>query len=215
MYKKKRTSKQRFKGQSEPLLRRKQRQEKENTGWINKLSLQLICCFLILSAARGNGLLPEGKVLDAMDSLLEYGATDYSTKQVAAAVSRGVSALITADSSPQMVWPCNEAETMALAADSSSKAYSFSSADREMQVYAACGGTVQEILDGRIVISHGNGLETVYDGCTNVYVQTLQKVRKGEMIASIVKGEGEQPQLSFQILKEQQAVDIGDYLHED
>ena len=188
--------------------------KKETPGWVDKLPLQFVCCLLILSAARGNHILPEGRLHQAMDSLLEYAATDYDTRQVMETVSHGVTAILTAESTPQLCWPCNEMETMALAADSSSKAYSFSS-EEEMQVYASCGGTVQEILDGRIVISHGNGLETVYDGCTEVYVQTLQKVRKGEMIASIAKGTEEPAQLRFQILKEQQAVDIGDYLHED
>lgn len=188
--------------------------KKEASGWVDKLPLQLVCCLLILSAARGNHFLPEGRLHQAMDSLLEYAATDYDTRQVMETASHGISNILTAKSTPQLSWPCNERETMALAADSSSKAYSFSS-EEEMQVYASSGGTVQEILDGRIVISHGNGLETVYDGCTDVYVQTLQKVRKGEMIASIAKGTEEPAQLRFQILKEQQAVDIGDYLHED
>lgn len=207
MYKKKRTSNQR--------LKRKRRTAKREDGeWMNKLSLQVICCFLILSAVRGNSLLPSGKAKEAMNCLVEYATTDYSVRQAAEAFSWGAEALLKAESAPQMTWPCKEIQTLALAADSSSRIYSFSSENDEMQVYAACGGTVQEIRDGRIVISHGNGLETVYEGCTNIYVQTLQKVRKGEMLASIVNAK-EKPQLLFQILKKQQAVDIGEYLHED
>ena len=207
MYRRKRTS--------GPKSGKQRLRRKENSPWFDRISIQLMVCLLLFSAARGNGLLPDGSVQEAMSMLLSYGRTDYSAAEAAETLSRGVSALWDSDPVPRMSWPCNEIETMALAADSSSQIYTFSSEEPEMPVFASCGGTVQEILDGRIVISHGNGLETVYGGCTQVYVQTLQKVRRGELIASIRETEEEHPQLSFQILKEQKAVDIGDYLHED
>ena len=68
-----------------------------------------------------------------------------------------------------------------------------------------------EVEHDRIVISHGNGLETVYEGCTDIYVQPLQKVWKGELIGSIRPVDEITPELEFQILKEQEPVDIGDY----
>lgn len=182
--------------------------------WTKKLPLQLMCCFVILCAAKGGYNLPGGKVQETVSSLVEYTKTDYSGAQVVETLSNGISNAFSVDGSPKMSWPCNETGSMTVAADTSSKIYNFSG-EKELQVYASCGGTVKEILDGRIVISHGNGLETVYDGCTAVYVSPLQKVRRGEMIASI-QGEGEEkPQLDFQILKQQQSVDIGEYLHED
>lgn len=180
-----------------------------------KLPLQLACCLLILSAAGRAELLPEGPIQDVVCRLKEYAQTDYGTQQAVETFGQGLSAVLSAEGSPQMVWPCNEIESMALSADSESKCYSFSSDRGELQVYASCGGTVEEILDGRIVISHGNGLQTVYAGCTSIYVEPLQKVRKGQLIASVAAGSKPQqePQLRFQILKQQQAVDIGDYLH--
>ena len=207
MYRRKRTS--------GPKPGKQRPRRKETSPWIDRLSLQLVVCLLLFSAARGNGLLPDGRIQEAMGALLSYGRTDYSAAEATETLARGVSALWNSDPSLHMSWPCNDIQTVALAADSSSQIYTFSSEEPEMQVFASCGGTVQEILDGRIVISHGNGLETVYDGCTQVYVQTLQKVRRGELIASIRETEEEKPQLSFQILKEQKAVDIGDYLYED
>jgi hypothetical protein len=54
-------------------------------------------------------------------------------------------------------------------------------------------------------------LETVYEGCTDIYVEPLQKVWRGELIGSIRPVEERIPELMFQILKEQEPVDIGDY----
>lgn len=110
-----------------------------------------------------------------------------------------------------MSWPCNESDSLALASDSSSKRYSFRSDGEEMQVFASTGGTVVKADDSAIVISHGNGLETVYEGCTDIYVRPLQKVWKGELIGSIRPVDERVPELEFQILKEQEPVDIGEY----
>ena len=115
------------------------------------------------------------------------------------------------ESQVAMTWPCNESDSLALASDTSAKRYSFHSDGEELQVFSSAGGTVVEVEHDRIVISHGNGLETVYEGCTDIYVQPLQKVWKGELIGSIRPVDEITPELEFQILKEQEPVDIGDY----
>ncbi|MBO5667079.1 MAG: M23 family metallopeptidase [Firmicutes bacterium] len=115
------------------------------------------------------------------------------------------------ESQVSMTWPCSESDSLAVASDTASKRYTFRTEGEEMQVFSSAGGTVVEAGDQRIVISHGNALETVYLGCTDIYVQPLQKVWKGELIGSIRPLEEKVPELEFQILKEQEPVDIGDY----
>lgn len=64
------------------------------------------------------------------------------------------------------------------------------SSEHELQVYAVAGGTVSEIQDKNpnkmnIQLTHGNEINSRYEGCTQVYVEPLQKVKKGQLIASI------------------------------
>lgn len=179
-------------------------------GRFDRLSLQILCCLLIVAAVNAEESLPEGKVRESFQNLLEYGSTDHTLDQATAALA-AVSGRLRAAPEVRMTWPCNESDSLALESDTSSHRYSFLSDDSELQVFSACGGIVTEAADGRIVIDHGNSLKTVYEGCTDVYVRTLQKVRRGEMIASVRGSEEEKPELGFQILKQQQPVDIGDY----
>ena len=67
-------------------------------------------------------------------------------------------------------------------------------ASQELQIYAVAGGTVSEIntntVDSQYIkISHGNGIYSLYGGCTDIYVQSLEKVRKGQIIGSIEAGD--------------------------
>lgn len=62
--------------------------------------------------------------------------------------------------------------------------------EEELQVYAIGGGTVAEVGESAqygtyIKIIHGDNINSIYGGCTNVYVEPLQKVKKGQNIASI------------------------------
>ncbi len=64
----------------------------------------------------------------------------------------------------------------------------------ELQVYAVGGGTVAEVGEsseygGTLVkITHGNEIVSLYGGCTKVYVKPLEKVKKGQLIASVSPG---------------------------
>ncbi|MBQ8590236.1 MAG: M23 family metallopeptidase [Firmicutes bacterium] len=181
----------------------------------NHLTMQILCCLLMISAVKGNTILGETMVGEVIDRIMEYGSTDYSVSEAISVVSDSISTVLSAETQPEFSWPCNESHSLALAADSSSRAYTFSSDLEELQVFSSCGGTVSQISDSRIVISHGNGFETVYEGCTDLYVQTLQKVRRGELIGSVRSSGDDRPELGFQLLKEQQAVDIGEYIDAD
>lgn len=64
------------------------------------------------------------------------------------------------------------------------------SSEKELQVYAIGGGTVAEINNSSqygqyIIINHGNNVNSIYGGCSKVYIESLEKVKKGQLIASI------------------------------
>ncbi|MEL7654494.1 MAG: M23 family metallopeptidase [Bacillota bacterium] len=62
--------------------------------------------------------------------------------------------------------------------------------DKELQVYAVGGGIVSEVgvsnqYGNYIRIVHGDEIVSIYGGCTQIYVKSLEKVKKGQLIASI------------------------------
>jgi len=62
--------------------------------------------------------------------------------------------------------------------------------EKELQVYAVGGGTIADINQSSqygqyIIITHGDNINSIYGGCTKVYVEPLEKVKKGQLIASI------------------------------
>jgi murein DD-endopeptidase MepM/ murein hydrolase activator NlpD len=62
--------------------------------------------------------------------------------------------------------------------------------DQELQVYAVGGGIVSEVGESSqygkyIKIVHGDDVVSIYGGCTQIYVQSLEKVKKGQLIGSI------------------------------
>ena len=64
------------------------------------------------------------------------------------------------------------------------------SSEKEIQVYSIGGGIVSEIGESSqygnyIKISHGGKIESIYGGCTKIYVESLEKVKKGQLIASV------------------------------
>lgn len=65
-------------------------------------------------------------------------------------------------------------------------------ASRGTKIKAAAGGTVVTSATGYnggygnyVVISHGNGIETAYGHCSELYVKVGQKVSQGEVIAAV------------------------------
>lgn len=62
--------------------------------------------------------------------------------------------------------------------------------EKELQVYSVGGGIVSEIGEssqyGKFIrIVHGDDIVSIYGGCTQIYVESLEKVKKGQLIASI------------------------------
>lgn len=89
------------------------------------------------------------------------------------------------------------------------------SSDSELQVYAVAGGTVAEVQENTqrgttLQISHGNKIDSRYEGCTQIYVKPLQKVKRGQLIASVVPDNGNY--LSFQLWVNQEIVNPASYI---
>ena len=73
-------------------------------------------------------------------------------------------------------------------------------------IYAAAGGTVTSAgysgnAGNLIIINHGNGLQTYYMHCHQIYVRAGQKVSKGQNIAIVgTTGNSTGPHLHFQVM---------------
>jgi murein DD-endopeptidase MepM/ murein hydrolase activator NlpD len=89
------------------------------------------------------------------------------------------------------------------------------SSDEEMQVFSIGGGTVAEINESSqygsyVKIIHGNDIESIYGGCSEIYVKPLEKVKKGQLIASISpENDG---YLSFELWVDGEIADPASYI---
>lgn len=111
--------------------------------------------------------------------------------------------------------PSDEDGTLSVSAAGDGGKTMFFLSDEEIQVYAAAGGTVSEIgtlgnTDKYIKITHGNDIISLYGGCTEVYVQALEKVRKGQIIGTVAAGE--ERHLSFEVWVDGELKDPTDYI---
>ncbi|HIW84036.1 MAG TPA: peptidoglycan DD-metalloendopeptidase family protein [Candidatus Dorea gallistercoris] len=85
-------------------------------------------------------------------------------------------------------------------------------------IYAAADGTVTSAgysgnAGNMIIINHGNGLQTYYMHCQQIYVTAGQKVSKGQNIASVGStGNSTGPHLHFQVMSGGTPVNPMNYL---
>lgn len=111
--------------------------------------------------------------------------------------------------------PSDVPGTFAVSATTGEAGYSMEfSKGEELQVYAISGGTVAEIVTvtdqtNYIKVTHGNGIFSLYGGCTDIYVDPLEKVRKGQIIGSVAPG---QNPLLFELWVDGALVDPTDYI---
>lgn len=87
--------------------------------------------------------------------------------------------------------------------------------DKEIQVYSVGGGIVSEIGENGqagkyIKIVHSDDIVSVYNGCTNIYVTSLEKVRKGQIIASVSPDHN--GRLSFELWDSDVQANPADYI---
>lgn len=89
------------------------------------------------------------------------------------------------------------------------------SSDKELQVFSIGGGTVTEVGQSAqygqyVKIFHGEDVYSIYGGCTNVYVKSLEKVKKGQLIASVSPENN--GLLSFELWVEGEVVNPASYI---
>ena len=87
--------------------------------------------------------------------------------------------------------------------------------DKELQVYSVGGGIVSEIGENDqygkyIKIVHGDDIVSVYGGCSQIYVESLEKVKKGQIIASVSPENN--GRLSFELWARDTLVNPADYI---
>ncbi|MGI6731213.1 MAG: peptidoglycan DD-metalloendopeptidase family protein [Anaerovoracaceae bacterium] len=89
------------------------------------------------------------------------------------------------------------------------------SSDQELQVFSVGGGVVADVGESPqygqyIKIIHGEDATSIYGGCTNIYVEPLQKVKKGQQIASVSPENGNY--LSFELWVDGEVVNPASYI---
>ncbi len=87
--------------------------------------------------------------------------------------------------------------------------------DQELQVYSVGGGIVSEIGESSqygkyIKVVHGDDIVSIYGGCTHIYVESMEKVKKGQLIASVSPENN--GLLSFELWVEDEIVNPADYI---
>lgn len=87
--------------------------------------------------------------------------------------------------------------------------------NEELQVFSIGGGIVSEIGESRqygkyIRIIHGDDIVSIYGGCTQTYVEPLEKVKKGQIIASISPENN--GHLSFELWHKDEIVNPSSYI---
>lgn len=87
--------------------------------------------------------------------------------------------------------------------------------DRELQVFSVGGGIVSEIGESEqygkyIKVVHGDDIVSVYGGCTKIYVKSLEKVKKGQLIASVSPENN--GHLSFELWVRDEIANPADYI---
>lgn len=87
--------------------------------------------------------------------------------------------------------------------------------DQELQVFSVGGGIVSEIgqssqYGNYVKIVHGDDIVSIYGGCSQIYVKSLEKVKKGQLIASV--NPENNGHLSFELWVKDEIVNPADYI---
>jgi murein DD-endopeptidase MepM/ murein hydrolase activator NlpD len=87
--------------------------------------------------------------------------------------------------------------------------------DKELQVFSVGGGIISEIGESSqygkyIKIVHGDDIVSIYGGCSQIYVKSLEKVKKGQLIASV--NPENNGRLSFELWVKDEIVNPADYI---
>ncbi|MGI6752481.1 MAG: peptidoglycan DD-metalloendopeptidase family protein [Anaerovoracaceae bacterium] len=190
------------------------RRRKRKGHPIRTLTFQLICCILILL------LIIAAKKMDS--ALLNKGISyiegqlrrDYDIAQLIEETKQVASLLSPGKVGPDIIMPVDGGGVRQTMSDGSSSGVIIYPAHRELQVHAAAGGTVSLVeREGdskiRVEIAHGNDIFSEYRGCSRVYIKPLSKVKQGQIIAIVNKGQDNE--LSFSLRKGENRIDPAEY----
>ncbi|MBQ9931392.1 MAG: M23 family metallopeptidase [Firmicutes bacterium] len=208
------------------------RKKRRNGGkdWGRVLKRQVAAAILIVLfviAMKSMGLAITDKAVSVMSTYLTKDHTvsqliDNSKDAVMTAASWPVSAVasLRSDSGDLHFNPPadGDAAVMTSAVTGGVNGITYGDA-RGLEVYAVGGGTVSAVEDmgngkSTVRITHGNQAVSVYRGCDQVYVEDLERVKKGEIIASLdPSGEGEElNSLTFELWVDGRQVNPADHM---
>ncbi|MGI6727759.1 MAG: peptidoglycan DD-metalloendopeptidase family protein [Anaerovoracaceae bacterium] len=196
-------------------------------GWGRTLIKQTILCIVIVMIVILAKKMDMALVNRAVETFQIHLNKDYSVTEISTDVRSvfnqaldGTKSMVAffRDGEKRMEFsaPADGEGTLSAAAYGSDagKTIQFQS-DKEIQVYAAAGGTVAKICkdvneDNSIKITHGNNIITSYEGCSKIYVKPLEKVKKGQIIGTVENGDN--CCLSFEIWVDGKLADPTDYI---
>ena len=169
--------------------------------WGRTLKRQVICAIcvvLFVLAMKSMGTAATDKAVSVMATYLTKDHTvaeifENAGEAVATAAAWPVSAVtsLRSDSGNFQFTPPADGEGAVLTSALTGGVNGITYGDAKgFEVYAVGGGTVsalEEDAQGKktIRIVHGNGSESVYRGCSTVYVGVMDRIKKGQIIASV------------------------------
>jgi len=186
---------------------------------------QFLLCILILLMVIGIKKIDVAFVQKAADAVkvqfahhISIADMGTSTKSALGKIKSGsidvIATLAGRNKGIEFASPADIGGSLNVTSDGGGKTVEFYS-EKEIQVYAAAGGTVSDIgndAEGNkyLKIQHSNDLSSIYGGCTSTYVKTLDKVKKGQIIGSVA--EGDEHVLRFEIWNKGKLTNPADYI---
>lgn len=92
--------------------------------------------------------------------------------------------------------------------------------DRELTIYSIGDGLVTEIGNSNVYgdyikIHHGNQIFSIYGGCSNIYIEDAQSVKKGDILASANTDSDNETCFHFELWVDGEVVDPNEYIDLD
>ena len=206
--------------------RRKYIKRKKNYG--NTLLRQLLICIIVVLVVIIIKQMDIALADKGLDNIQAWLNRDYTVSEIvqstkdlafkAKEVPESVAAAFQRSGSKLAFSPPTDADalisTFGGGQDQSEQGIEFQS-EKELQVFAVGGGVVSEIgvndqYGKYIKIVHGDDIVSLYGGCSQIYVKSLEKVKKGQLVASVSPESN--GHLSFQMWVNSKIVNPADYI---
>lgn len=171
---------------------------------VKSLTVQLLCCIFILFLIIAIKKMDSALINKGVSYIEGQLYKDYSIAQLIDGAKQVAASLYTNKEGSYFIMPVDgNGVKETISGESLGESIVFV-AHEELQVYASAGGTVSIVeTEGnnkiRIEIAHGNDMFTEYRGCTDVYIKPLSKVKQGQIIASVRKGQSNELTFSLRL----------------